>query len=110
MGLRIETTENGEYKIFDNMSDRYWSDNSITREHATSMLIEAEFRRFREKVIEIAMTFPNGYCNRQSNIIENEGPNTRADFYRWILDASPLQIKKKFKQIVKDYGIKFNDN
>jgi len=109
MGLEVHITKDNTYKLFSTMTDTYWNDNPLSREVVVKELIEREFRRFQEKAIEIAMTFPNDYCDKNGNIIRERGPNTQSDFLNWLIEATRYtykEVETKFKAIKKEYGIK----
>jgi hypothetical protein len=102
MGLEIKRNKKGQYRLISTVSgecyhpDQKWVDE----EEAKKILIYSQFDKFVEKVIEIDMTFPNGYFvnDRYFNDKEN------ISFHEWFLaalksDDTDKIVSDKFEEV-----------
>ncbi|MCK9417260.1 hypothetical protein M0Q97_11490 [Candidatus Dojkabacteria bacterium] len=98
MGLEIKKNKQGLYKLKSSVSDENLNDGWITEDEVKKILIEREFGRFMQNVIEIDMEFPSGYyINDKRKFINNK----HASGGRFLLDHwYDEEYYKKYNEII----------
>lgn len=98
MGWLLKTKEEEgketKYKIWTTISDGWITEEWLTKDEIIKFLFWNEFYRFMDKFIEDAMTFPNGYCDKDTHK-RNWDNNLAIEHYEF--------TKSKFGVKGKDY-------
>ena len=103
MGLNIKTNKKGLYNMQSSITDSsiHPEQKWITEDEAKKVLINREFWRFVEKIIEIDMEFPVGYHVNGQTFRDD-----RPKFNKWWLDMCD---DEKFEEIEFNKFIEIHD-
>jgi len=110
MGIDIKKYKNGRYRLVSTVSGEslHSGKQSVSEKEAKVALIEQEWFRFLDKVIEIDMQFPHGYhVNDKYHIDES-----KERFGEWWLKISREEnfnelYYEKAKEVCKKLGLDF---
>ncbi len=108
MGLQVKRNEEGLYKLISSFTDKPYHKGWITQEEAKAILINNAFWEFAEKVIELDVDFPFGYCVNGKREIDNKkkrGCNVTLELMQ--KNDGGKATYKMFKEILKKHDIKF---
>ncbi len=99
MGLQINRNEKGEYKLTSTISGESYHPKKewVSEDEAKKCLINNEFMRFIDKLIEIDMSFPNNYR------VNDKMGDRQSDYNEWVLKASgSADVNEVFEDKVKE--------
>jgi len=99
MGWLLKTKEEEgketKYKIWTTISDGWITEEWLTKDEIIKFLFWNEFYRFMDKFIEDAMTFPNGYHDKETHK-RNWDDKLQEEHWQF--------LQSKFKAKGKDYS------